>query len=271
MRRLGRLALFALLASGGACTERSKQTSPAEPDASAASRALGPSPSSSVLVLVEPTTSRLAPPVVAYAGPCAGDMVQVGAYCIDRYEAPNVPNEYPLVMESAVTAEKWCADRGKRLCAEDEWERACAGPQRFAYPYGNTYEDARCADEKTWIVKDEPTITMWPDKPAMGEVTRLYQAEKSGTRARCVSGYGAFDMTGNVEEWVVSRASVKAPTNRKAPRATASTHVLKGCYWSGCYGGSKPTCTSTNAAHADTFKFYETGFRCCQDARAQPQ
>ena len=258
MRPLGVLTLFALAQSAAtACADREKVAPVATPDASSGARALAPS--ASAPLLVEPQTSRLAPPVAAYAGPCAGDMVQVGAYCIDRYEAPNAPNEYPLVMESAVTAEKWCRDRGKRLCDEDEWERACAGPQRFAYPYGNTYEDARCADEKTWILKDEPTITMWPEKPAMGEVTRLYQAEKSGTRARCVSGYGAFDMTGNVEEWVVSRQSKKAPR--------ANVHVLKGCYWSGCYGGSKPTCTSTNAAHADTFKFYETGFRCCQDAR----
>jgi formylglycine-generating enzyme required for sulfatase activity len=70
-----------------------------------------------------------------------------------------------------------------------------------------------------------------------------------------VSGFGAHDMLGNVEEWVVAKK------NR------GQTHVLKGCYWSGCYGGSKPTCTSLNAAHAPTFKFYETGFRCCRDAR----
>jgi formylglycine-generating enzyme required for sulfatase activity len=142
------------------------------------------------------------------------------------------------------------------LCGEEEWERACQGPQGLAYPYGNQHEDARCADERVWITKDEPTITMWPEKPAMGEVTRLYQAEKSGTRKQCVSGYGVFDMTGNVEEWVVAK--------KKPARPYA--HVLKGCYWSGCYGGSKPTCTSTNAAHADGFKFYETGFRCCKDA-----
>jgi formylglycine-generating enzyme len=183
-------------------------------------------------------------------------MVQVFAFCIDRYEAPNVAGEYPLVMESALTAEKWCGERGKRLCGEEEWERACAGPQACAYPYGNAHEDARCADERPWINKDEPTITQWPEKPAMGEVTRLYQAEKSGTRKQCVSGYGVFDMTGNVEEWVVSKKKPARPYE----------HVLKGCYWSGCYGGSKPTCTSTNAAHADAFKFYETGFRCCKDA-----
>ncbi len=229
------------------------------PDAAVSSASAAPSPaSSSAPPLLEPSGSRLAPVVVASNGPCPGDMQQIFSYCIDRYEAPNAPGEYPLVMESAVTAEKWCTDHGKRLCGEEEWERACAGPQNFAYPYGNNHEDARCADERVWLNKDEPTITQWPEKPAMGEVTRLYQAEKSGTRKQCVSGYGVFDMTGNVEEWVVSKKKPARPYAR----------VLKGCYWSGCYGGSKPTCTSTNAAHAEAFKFYETGFRCCMDARA---
>ena len=41
----------------------------------------------------------------------------------------------------------WCAERGKRLCGEEEWERACQGPQGFAFPYGNAHEEARCADE----------------------------------------------------------------------------------------------------------------------------
>ncbi len=87
----------------------------------------------------------------------------------------------------------------------------------------------------------------------MSEVTRLYQGERSGARPGCVSGYGAYDMTGNVEEWVTSGKH-------------GYGHVLKGCYWAGCYGGSKPTCKWTNAAHADMFKFYETGFRCCAEA-----
>jgi len=46
-------------------------------------------------------------------------------------------------------------------------------------------------------------------------------------------------------------------------------YLLVGCYWSGCYGGGKPTCHSTNDAHGPEFRFYETGFRCCRDAKAK--
>lgn len=228
------------------------QTLGARPPPRAPSAAASPA-------VVEMGPSRLETPPVDASGPCPSDMARIYAYCIDRYEAPNVAGAYPLVMESAFSAEAWCAKRDKRLCTEDEWERACAGPQGSTYPYGDAHEDAACSDEKEWITKDESTIVMWPEKPAMGEVTRLYQASKSASYPRCVSGYGVHDMTGNVEEWVV--AGKRGKYNYE--------HVLKGCYWSGCYGGSKPTCKSTNAAHADAFKFYETGFRCCKDAKGR--
>ena len=78
-----------------------------------------------------------------------------------------------------------------------------------------------------------------------------------GSRAGCVSAEGVRDLTGNVAEWV--------RRSDEAPRA-GYDHVLKGCYWAGCYGGAKPRCGSTNPAHADGFLYYETGFRCCQDA-----
>lgn len=182
---------------------------------------------------------------------CPTDMVRIEGYCVDRYEAPNIAGEYPLVMQSAVSAEAWCQKRGKRLCAEDEWELACAGPTTLAYPYGPDHEKERCNDNKTWIQYDEPLLGAWPSKESMQEVSRLYQAEKSGGFAGCESVWGVYDLTGNVEEWVVRRAS--------------GVPVLKGCYWSGCYGGSKPTCQGSNAAHGAAFRFYETGFRCCSD------
>src|SRR5262249_40434569 len=51
--------------------------------------------------------------------PCPADMLLVGATCMDRFEAPNVPGALPLVMYTFVEAEAWCGARGKRLCFED--------------------------------------------------------------------------------------------------------------------------------------------------------
>jgi formylglycine-generating enzyme required for sulfatase activity len=182
-------------------------------------------------------------------------MALAGDFCMDRFEAPNVAGAEPLVMQSALTADAWCAERGKRLCTEHEWDAACQGPDVSTYPYGDTYEPGACNDDKTWIAPDEQTLATWPSQDAQDEVARLYQAAPSGSHPACAGAYGIFDLTGNVEEWVV----------RTKYHVNEYPHVLKGCYWSGCYGGSKPTCLSTNPAHASAFMFYETGFRCCSD------
>jgi hypothetical protein len=189
-------------------------------------------------------------------GGCPSTMVRAGGFCIDRYEAPNRRGAHPLVMQSANDANEWCTDHHKRLCTEDEWISACQGEERRTYPYGTEHVDGRCNDDKTWQKVDEALLAKWPAPEAKAHAKELYQATPSGSKRKCVSQAGARDMTGNVEEWVV----------RTREHANAWPYILIGCYWSGCYGGNKPTCHSTNNAHGPEFRFYETGFRCCRDA-----
>ncbi len=189
-------------------------------------------------------------------GGCPKNMVRVRDFCVDRFEAPNRRGARPLVMQSAKDAEAWCSERTKRLCSEDEWITACEGEERRAYPYGNEHVEGRCNDDKPWQKVDESLLAKWPAASAKEQAKTLYQATPSGTKRKCVSAAGAHDMTGNVEEWVV----------RTREHANAWPYLLVGCYWSGCYGGGKPTCHSTNDAHGPDFRFYETGFRCCKDA-----
>ena len=47
--------------------------------------------------------------------------------CIDQFEFPDVPCEYPIVWVKASEAAQLCNDVGKRLCDAHEWEGACAG------------------------------------------------------------------------------------------------------------------------------------------------
>lgn len=47
--------------------------------------------------------------------------------CIDQFEFPNVPCEYPVVWVRASEAASICGILGKRLCDAHEWEGACAG------------------------------------------------------------------------------------------------------------------------------------------------
>lgn len=193
------------------------------------------------------------PDMIALPGacPCA---------CMDRYEAPNVKGARPLAMQTALEGEAFCAARGKRLCTEAEWVRACQGSRGQPFPYGPTYRRSACSDDKTWISPNWTVLGTWPSAAAMAEAARLYQADPSGSRSGCASEEGASDLTGNVAEWV--RRSF---TNR-----TNYDHVMKGCYWAGCYGGSPPSCAFVNPAHPGAFRTYEAGFRCCLDRGARP-
>ena len=47
--------------------------------------------------------------------------------CIDQFEFPSIPCEYPLVWTKASEAVAICEAMGKRLCDAHEWEGACEG------------------------------------------------------------------------------------------------------------------------------------------------
>jgi formylglycine-generating enzyme required for sulfatase activity len=183
-------------------------------------------------------------------------MVAVADFCIDRYEAPNEKGELPFALQTAYDGEAWCGERQKRLCTEREWVRACEGPDGRRYPYGNTYRDEVCNDDRPWIAVHWKELGRWPRDAALDEGSRLFQADMSGARAACMSAEGVFDLTGNVAEWV--RRSGASPH-------TGYDHVLKGCFWSGCFKEPRPSCAFTNGVHPGSFRTYEAGFRCCTE------
>jgi formylglycine-generating enzyme required for sulfatase activity len=67
------------------------------------------------------------------------------AFTIDALPFPNDPAQ---PMASGLTrgaAERACGARGRRICSELEWERACKGPRGAAYPGGDVWGGALCA------------------------------------------------------------------------------------------------------------------------------
>ncbi len=103
------------------------------------------------------------------------------SYCIDLYEYPNQRGREPVGGYTWARAKKACEGLGKRLCSEDEWERACKGPNGAKFPFGGSFEPGICN---------------------VGEGGRPAAAGEFG---RCRSGYGVADMSGNVAEWTASR------------------------------------------------------------------
>jgi formylglycine-generating enzyme required for sulfatase activity len=191
-------------------------------------------------------------------------MVDISMACIDRYEAPNVAGEKPMIMATADEGEAWCAARGKRLCTEDEWLRACSGPGKLRYPYGARYDEHACNQDKTYRVPRWQTLSRWPADDAKAEVARLDQAEASGARATCGSAEGVHDLTGNVAEWVVR--THPHPEACQTTEQRQHRHVAQGCSWTKCFRAPhEPACDYVNCAHPGAFRSYEIGFRYCRD------
>ncbi|MGB9736172.1 MAG: SUMF1/EgtB/PvdO family nonheme iron enzyme [bacterium] len=157
--------------------------------------------------------------------------VYVNAFCIDKYEYPNKEGYTPKVNVSFYTAERLCKDEGKRLCTEEEWEKACKGPSDFKYPYGNTWNASRCNTQNS----DGTNRSIAP----------------SGTYKRCVSEYGVDDMSGNVMEWTNSVFSSEDTTDKvvKGGSFTKPDWATRCAY----RYNMLPNSTSN-----------EVGFRCCR-------
>jgi sulfatase modifying factor 1 len=172
-------------------------------------------------------------------------------YCIDRYEWPNQPGVKPAVDVDWLGARERCAGLGKRLCTDAEWTLACEGKERLPYPYGFSRNTEACNIDRPYIIPDDARVA--DPRTRAEEFARLDQRDPSGARASCVSPYGVFDMTGNVDEWVVNE------TGREDDKPFVSG--LKGGYW----GPVRDRCRPMTTDHNPSFRFYQIGFRCCAD------
>jgi hypothetical protein len=171
-------------------------------------------------------------------------------FCMDKFEYPNQPGENPLVMKNWYEAKALCGAAGKRLCNDSEWTLACEGPERLPYPYGLTRDATACNIDKAPLNPNEADLRNVQRRDA--EAKRLWQGEASGARDRCKSAFGVQDMTGNVDEWVVNE------------KGKPHNSGLKGGYWSWVRGRCRPL----TDGHAEDFRYYQIGFRCCSDAPA---
>jgi formylglycine-generating enzyme required for sulfatase activity len=156
--------------------------------------------------------------------------VFVDDFCIDIYEFPNQKGKKPMTNVTYEEAKAECEKAGKRLCTEEEWEKACKGANFLRYPYGNNWDPNACATED-----------------ARGVDRAL---SPSGAFPECKSSYGVYDMSGNLWEWT-STVFMKGLNDM----------VLKGGAFTSPDYASR--CAYRYSLPPEE-RSPETGFRCCK-------
>lgn len=213
------------------------------------------------------------------AGPCPADMVVVDeAFCIDAYEAALeeqaedgswvAASPYQTVDERVVRAvpangivpqgyisgeeaADACERAGKRLCSSEEWLLACQGPEGWTWPYGGTYDADACNDT---YEGGHPVVDYFGTADGVWDGEHMNDAginqqpdtvEAGGANPGCLSAWGAYDLHGNLHEWVDDP---------------------DGTFRGGFYADAEingPGCTYVTTAHTLSYHDYSTGFRCC--------
>jgi eukaryotic-like serine/threonine-protein kinase len=150
---------------------------------------------------------------------------QVASFCIDEFEFPNQAGALPRVDVTWTDARDACAEAGKRLCSEAEWEKACKGPGNPRFPYGTAFDAKRCNTEGN-----------------------QGKAVASGTFGSCRSGYRVADLSGNVAEWTDGTLG-------------GGDRVQKG----GAFNAQQPSarCAARVSTEPDAHS-PAVGFRCCK-------
>jgi hypothetical protein len=223
--------------------------------------------------------------------PARGDAATATA-CIDQFEFPNIPCEYPVVWVRAREAAEVCAAQGKRLCDAHEWEGACAGAleppdYRFDLAQGVSANAAIARMAQAHNAKHGPTKT-WSYGPEYRKGICAAGSRKSpgcdgggwnrcgsntyptGAFPDCQSPLGVFDLNGNAAE------HMNLPLDPSQMASTGSTTLgyteMKGswfifdsyrahpdwCRW------RAPFWHGSRVMDPKSHENYHLGFRCCK-------
>jgi formylglycine-generating enzyme required for sulfatase activity len=144
-------------------------------------------------------------------------------------------SDHPAVEVSFEGARAFCEWAGKRLPTEAEWQLACEGPEKLAYPWGNHFRvSAPEARRLTNIV---------------GGADGFVKTAPVGSFPDGRSPYGLWDMGGNVWEWT------SGPEGKP---------MLRGGSWSNDNSHARCARSDDPSSSHSYFKASSVGFRCAK-------
>lgn len=138
-----------------------------------------------------------------------------GPYCSkDEFNQSQMPRDCVSWYEAAAYA-KWRTQTATdgtiyRLPTEAEWEYAARGPDSLIYPWGNTFDPARLN------YCDQNCVLMWADKSGDDGYRDIAPV---GSYEQGKNWVNAYDMAGNVDQWV---ADWYAPYAQQSPQEDPS-------------------------------------------------
>ncbi|MFM1988616.1 MAG: hypothetical protein RJA99_1573 [Pseudomonadota bacterium] len=211
--------------------------------------------------------------------------------CIDQYEFPDIPCEYPVVWVKAREAAELCEAMGKRLCDAHEWEGACEGrleppDYRFDLAAGRSPADA-VARMRADHNRAREGERRWSYGPAYrGGVCATGSRKTPGCEGggwnacgsntyptgdfpQCRSPLGVYDLNGNAAEHMNLPLEAGQMSSRGS-RTLGLTEMKGSWFVFDAYRAHEDWCrwrapfwhgtrVRDPASHAN----YHLGFRCC--------
>jgi formylglycine-generating enzyme required for sulfatase activity len=174
------------------------------------------------------------------------------------YTNPAYKN-HPVVFVNWNDASTYCGWVDRRLPTEAEWEKAASWDEDMlvqrTYPWGNSFDgtklnfcDVNCTSEWKNLDYDDGFIDTSP--------VANYLSGKSF--------YGAYDMAGNVWEWVADWYNAYPGSFENASKDFGMSHrVLRGGAW---YSNDKNTRSANRFGEYPSNAEDSFGFRCARDA-----
>lgn len=161
-------------------------------------------------------------------------------------EKQTLLDKFPAGGVNWFNAQAYCEWRGARLPTEAEWEKAARGPDGQEYPWGNEWDVniTNTGDNTDWEEGIAPV----------------------GAYPKNKSPYGAYDMAGNVWEWVDGWYDAYPGSDYKLPTFGKLNRVVRGGGGGvGHYAISYFFRGATRQFSEPEMETDDVGFRCARD------